>query len=133
MSYSKFNKAFLIAGLVAVGAIAGLQGCSSDDTQTTPSGGAGKSSGTAGKAGATGNKAGSSNNGEAGENSMPSGGTGNVGGDAGAPSEGGEGGEAGAPTTGDCTDPLTCNEGTCDLAYDNSTLGLKNGKLPALP
>lgn len=131
MSYSKFNQALMFAGLFTLAATAALQGCSSDSTQAAPSGGAGKTNnaGSSNKAGATG-KAGEDNGGDAG--ASPSGGTGNVGGDSGAPGEGGAGGEGGEVNPG-CTDPLVCGEGTCDDSFDNSTLGLKNGKLPALP
>lgn len=148
MSYSKFNKSFLIATFATLSVIAGIQGCSSSDEQATPSGGAAgrASGGSSGK-----NTGGASGKGSAGETSNggdagqvePNGGTGNVtGGNAGTGNEPGTGGDAGAagaagtpgvPT--DCDGFLRpCGGLACAQDFDNSTLTkLKNGVLPALP
>lgn len=127
MSYRKFNKNFLIATVIALGAIAGVQGCSSDDPGPQPS------AGNAGKAGA--GKAGDT--GEAGESN---GGSGNNGGggnsEAGSSPEAGSGGEAGGND--EMCDgflvPCADQGVTCQEPFDNSSLTkLVDGKVPPLP
>ena len=136
MSYSKFNRNFLIATAVALGVIAGIQGCSSDDTQLSPTAGAaGKVNGTAGKGNGTAGKPSSgggdtSGGGDAGEQST----NGGKGGDGGATStDGGMGGEAGEGNPG-CDGFLVPCNATCVQDFDNKTLTkIKNGVLPPLP
>jgi hypothetical protein len=129
MSYRKFNQNFIIATVIALGAIAGVQGCSSDDPEPQPT--AGRAGANAGRAGAD-NDAGEGNSGGTGNN----GGTGN---DAGAPpSDAGAAGEAGGgPGPVDCDHFLRpCPEDgvTCEEPFDNSKLTkLVNGEVPPLP
>ena len=131
MSYRKFNKSFLIATVIALGAIAGIQGCSSDDPQESPpAAGSSSKAGGAGKAGESQGEAGEAAGGKA-----NNGGSGNT--EAGAPSDAGAAGEAGAPPVGTCDHFLIpCEDDgvTCETPFDNSKLTkLVNGQLPALP
>ena len=101
MSSFKANRLGLLAAGITLAALVLAQGCSSDNTQSTP-GGAGESTGGAGGTHAGG--------GAAGKGGATSGGSTNGGGNAGgaAGSEemgvGGEAGEAGAGNVSACTD-----------------------------
>lgn len=134
MSAFKVKKLGYLAALTAVLGLVMVQGCSSDDDQVTPMGGAGKSSAGAGAGGKSGT-AGAAGKASAGETDTAGSPPIEEGGAGGMPDDMGMAGEGGAPA--DCTDKTgcfsctptknieflnQCVEGGCPAHFDNSTL-----------
>lgn len=132
MSAIKVRKLGYLAAATALLTLGLAQGCGSDDAQSTPMGGAGKSSaGAGGKTGTAGagGKASAGETSDAGSPPVEEGGAGGM------PDEMGMGGEGGAGP--ECSDPTGCYscapttntqflnhcvEGGCPAHFDNGTL-----------